>query len=134
VALAMLAAIGVVGEWTNAMDTFSQVLVATVLTVLVGFVLGVWAAESRLVERILGPVNDVLQTLPQLVYIIPFIYLMPVSRVPGIVASVLYAVPVVIRLVANGLREVAPETVEAAASFGATRRQILTKVKIPLAG
>ncbi len=59
---------------------------------------------------------------------------MPVSKVPGIVASVLYATPVVIRLVANGLREVAPEAVEAAHAFGATRRQILAKVKIPLAG
>jgi glycine betaine/proline transport system permease protein len=130
----MLALIGAIGEWTNAMDTASQVLVATVLTVFFGVALGVWASESPTVDRILRPINDVLQTLPQLVYIIPFIYLMPVSKVPGVVASVLYAVPVVIRLVANGLREVAPEAVEAAASFGATRRQILTKVKIPLAG
>jgi glycine betaine/proline transport system permease protein len=76
---------------------------------------------------------DVLQTLPQLVYIIPFIYLMPVSRVPGIVAGVLYSIPVVIRLVATGVREVAPTTVEAAHSFGATRWQTLLKVKIPLA-
>ena len=58
------------------MDTFSQVLVATLLTVIVGFVMGVWAAESRRVSRTLRPINDVLQTLPQLVYIIPFIYLM----------------------------------------------------------
>jgi glycine betaine/proline transport system permease protein len=130
----MLALIGAIGEWTNAMDTASQVLVATVLTVFFGVALGVWASESPTVDKILRPINDVLQTLPQLVYIIPFIYLMPVSKVPGVVASVLYAVPVVIRLVANGLREVAPEAVEAAASFGATRRQILTKVKIPLAG
>jgi glycine betaine/proline transport system permease protein len=85
------------------------------------------------VARILRPILDVLQTLPQLVYIIPFIYLMPVSIVPGVVASVLYAVPVVIRLVATGVRDVAPPTVEAANSFGATRLQILTKVKIPLA-
>ena len=131
---AMLGLIGAIGEWTNAMDTASQVLVATVLTVLFGVALGVWASESPTMDKILRPINDVLQTLPQLVYIIPFIYLMPVSKVPGIVASVLYATPVVIRLVANGLREVAPETVEAAASFGATRRQILIKVKIPLAG
>ncbi len=75
-----------------------------------------------------------LQTLPQLVYIIPFIYLMPVSIVPGIVAGVLYAFPVVVRLVERGIRDVAPETVEAAGAFGATRRQILSKVKIPLAG
>src|SRR5947207_12406351 len=103
------------------------------MAIVCGIALGVWAGESRIVDRILRPINDVLQTLPQLVYIIPFIYLMPVSQVPGIVASVLYAVPVVIRLVASGLREVSPDTVEAAGAFGATRRQVLLKVKIPLA-
>jgi glycine betaine/proline transport system permease protein len=109
-------------------------VVATALAVAIGVVLGVWAAESRTVSRLLRPVNDVLQTLPQLVYIIPFIYLMPVSIVPGVVAAVLYAFPVVVRLVERGVRDVAPEAVEASAAFGATRRQLLTKVKVPLAG
>jgi glycine betaine/proline transport system permease protein len=132
-ALAMLSLIGVVGEWATAMETLSQVLVATVIAVLLGLALGVWAAESRTVSRILRPVNDVLQTLPQLVYIIPFIYLMPVSIVPGMMAGILYAFPVVARLVENGIRGVEPNTVEAAGAFGATRRQVLMKVKIPLA-
>ncbi len=129
----MLVAIGIIGEWDSAMDTASQVLVATVLTVAIGFGLGVCAAESRTFSRILRPINDVLQTLPQLVYLIPLIYLMPVSVVPGVVAGVLYAFPVVARLVENGVRGVEANTVEAAESFGATRRQILLKVKIPLA-
>ncbi len=132
-ALAMFVSIGVMGMWEPAMDTFSQVLVATAMTVVIGVALGVWAAESRTVSRVLRPVNDVLQTLPQLVYIIPFIYLMPISIVPGIVAGVLYAFPVVVRLVERGVRDVAPGSVEAAGAFGATRRQLLTKVKIPLA-
>jgi len=72
----MLSLIGVIGEWSSAMDTASQVLVATVLTVAIGFGLGIWAAESRAFSKILRPVNDVLQTLPQLVYLIPLIYLM----------------------------------------------------------
>ena len=130
----MLAWIGVMGVWALAMDTLSQVLVATVLAVVIGVALGVWAAESTAVSKTLRPINDVLQTLPQLVYIIPFIYLMPVSIVPGIIAGVLYAFPVVVRLVERGVRDVAPEAVEAAGAFGATRWQILTKVKIPLAG
>jgi glycine betaine/proline transport system permease protein len=130
---AMLAAIGVMGMWEPAMDTASQVLVATAIAVLIGIAIGVWAAENARVEKLLRPVLDTLQTLPQLVYIIPFIYLMPVSRVPGVVASVLYAVPVVIRLVTSGVRGVPPEPVEAARAFGATRGQALAKVKIPLA-
>ena len=131
----MLAWIGVMGVWALAMDTLSQVLVATVLAVVLRR-----RARRRSrpratkVSKILRPVNDVLQTLPQLVYIIPFIYLMPVSIVPGIIAGVLYAFPVVVRLVERGVRDVAPEAVEAAGAFGATRRQILVKVKIPLAG
>jgi glycine betaine/proline transport system permease protein len=132
-AFLMLLAIGVLGVWDLAMDTASQVLVATLLAVVFGVALGVWAAESVRVSRFVRPVNDVLQTLPQLVYIIPFIYLMPVSRVPGVVAGVLYAVPVVIRLVERGVRDVASNAVEAASAFGATRWQLLAKVKIPLA-
>jgi glycine betaine/proline transport system permease protein len=133
-AFLMLALIGVMGVWSLAMDTLSQVIVATVIAVILGFGLGIWASESRTVSGVMRPVNDVLQTLPQLVYIIPFIYLMPVSIVPGIVAAVLYAFPVVVRLVERGLKDVAPEAVEAAGAFGATRGQILRKVKIPLAG
>ena len=129
----MLLAIGVMGVWEPAMDTASQVLVATALAVAIGIAVGVWAAESPRVEKLLRPLLDTLQTLPQLVYIIPFIYLMPVSRVPGVVASVLYAVPIVIRLVTSGVRGVPPAAVEAASAFGATRGQVLTKVKIPLA-
>jgi glycine betaine/proline transport system permease protein len=131
--LAMLVMIGVIGEWATAMETLAQVLVATVIAVVLGLGLGVWAAESRTVSRILRPVNDVLQTLPQLVYIIPFIYLMPVSIVPGMIAGVLYSFPVVARLVENGIRGVEANTVEAANAFGATRSQVLLKVKIPLA-
>ena len=108
-------------------------LVATVLAVLVGLVLGICASESRAFARILRPVNDVLQTLPQLVYLVPLVYLMPVSVVPGVIAGVLYAFPVVSRLVENGLREVEANTVEAAKSLGATRLQVLLKVRIPLA-
>jgi glycine betaine/proline transport system permease protein len=133
IALLMLAAIGIMGVWDPAMDTASQVLVATAIAVLIGIAIGIWAAESPRVEKVLRPVLDTLQTLPQLVYIIPFIYLMPISRVPGVVASVLYAIPVVIRLVTSGIRSVPPAPVEAAQAFGASKLQVLAKVKVPLA-
>jgi glycine betaine/proline transport system permease protein len=129
----MFALIGVIGEWQDAMDTFSQVLVATAIAVALGIVLGVLAAEISWVSRVTRPINDVLQTLPQLVYVIPFVYVFPISYVPGLIASVLYAFPVVVRLVERGVRDVAPPAVEAADAFGATRLQILVKVKIPLA-
>lgn len=130
---AMFAVIGIVGEWQDAMDTFSQVLVATAIAVVIGIVLGVLAAEVTWVSRVTRPVNDVLQTLPQLVYVIPFVYIFPISYVPGLIASVLYAFPVVVRLVERGVRDVAPPAVEAAGAYGATRLQTLVKVKIPLA-
>ena len=132
-AFLMLAAIGIMGVWEPAMDTASQVLVATAMAVVIGIAIGIWAAESPRVEKVLRPILDTLQTLPQLVYIIPFIYLMPVSLVPGVVASVLYAIPVVIRLVTSGIRSVPPAPVEAAHAFGASRMQVLAKVKVPLA-
>jgi glycine betaine/proline transport system permease protein len=132
--LVMLFLIGFMGVWALSMDTLSQVLVATAIAVVIGVALGVLAAESNRFSKAMRPVNDVLQTLPQLVYIIPFIYLMPVSIVPGIVAGVLYAFPVTLRLVERGVRDVAPASVEAASAFGASRRQVLTKVKVPLAG
>jgi len=132
--LAMLGLIGFTGVWALAMDTLSQVLVATAIAVVIGVALGVLAAESNGFSKAMRPVNDLLQTLPQLVYIIPIIYLMPVSIVPGIVAGVLYAFPLTVRLVERGVRDVAPASVEAASAFGASRRQVLTKVKLPLAG
>ena len=132
--LAMLGLIGFMGVWALSMDTLSQVLVASAIAVVIGVALGVLAAESSRFSRFMRPVNDTLQTLPQLVYIIPFIYLMPVSIVPGIVAGVLYAFPVTVRLVERGVRDVAPASVEAASAFGASRLQVLRKVKLPLAG
>ena len=132
--LAMLGLIGFMGVWALSMDTLSQVLVASAIAVVIGVALGVVAAESSRFSRFMRPVNDTLQTLPQLVYIIPFIYLMPVSIVPGIVAGVLYAFPVTVRLVERGVRDVAPASVEAASAFGASRLQVLRKVKLPLAG
>jgi len=132
--LVTLSSIGALGVWALAMDTLSQVLVATAIAVALGVVLGILAAESDRFSKAMRPVNDLFQTLPQLVYIIPLIYLMPVSIVPGIVAGFLYAFPVTLRLVERGVRDVAPTSVEAASAFGASRRQVLTKVKLPLAG
>jgi glycine betaine/proline transport system permease protein len=119
--------------WDPTMDTTSQVLVATALTLLLGIAIGVLAAEMPALERGLRPILDAMQTLPQFVYLIPVVALFNVGRVPGVIASVLYAMPVVIRLVVVGIRQVSAEAIEAAESFGATRREVLFKVKMPLA-
>ncbi|HZJ51449.1 MAG TPA: ABC transporter permease subunit [Actinomycetota bacterium] len=129
----LLTAIGVMGVWGTAMNTASQVLVSTLLTLVIGVALGIVAAETPRFERAIRPIQDALQTLPQIVYLIPIVALFSVGRVPGVIASVLYATPVVIRLVVVGIKEVSPAAVEAARAFGATRAEVLLKVKIPLA-
>ena len=131
--LAMLSVIGFTGVWALAMDTLSQVLVATAIAVVLGVVLGVLAAESDRFSKAMRPVNDVLQTLPQLVYIIPFIYLMPVSIVPGVIAWRPVRVP---RHAAARRAGRARRRAGGGRGGGRVRRharQVLLKVKIPLA-
>jgi glycine betaine/proline transport system permease protein len=124
---------GLLGLWTETMDTLSQVLVAVAISLLIGLPLGVWASQDKRVAAVLQPVLDFLQTIPVFVYLVPVIMLFNVGRVPGVIASVLYAVAPIIRLTDLGLRQVATETVEAAEAYGSTRWQRLYKVQIPLA-
>ncbi len=125
--------IGLLGMWELSMDTLAQVLVALVMALLIGIPLGVWAAASDRVDRALRPMLDFLQTIPSFVLLVPVIILFNVGRIPGIIASVLYALPPAVRLTNLGIREVSRAATEASASFGATRRQTLTKVQVPLA-
>ncbi len=119
--------------WDLAMNTLSQVLVAIVISVLIALPLGVWAGRSTRVERALRPLLDFAQVMPQFVYLIPVVFLFNPGRGVGVVASVIYAVPPCIRLTSLGLREVPVAPREAATSFGATPRQELVKVQLPLA-
>lgn len=119
--------------WGLAMDTLSQVLVAVVLSVLVALPIGVLAGRSDRVERLLRPLLDAAQVMPAFVYLVPVIALFNVGRVPGVIASVIYAIPPGIRLVSLGMRQVPFPPREAATSFGATPRQELIKVQLPLA-
>ncbi len=132
-AAASLMLIGWLGLWEAAADTLSQVLIAVFLSVLIGVPLGVWSARSDRAERGLRPILDFLQTIPTFVYLVPVIMLFNLGRVPGIMASVLYALPPTIRLTSLGIRQVDEAAVEAAAAFGSTPWQILRHVQIPLA-
>jgi glycine betaine/proline transport system permease protein len=125
--------IGYLGMWGAAVDTFTQVLVAVTATIAIGVPLGIWAARRRTVERVMRPILDFLQTIPSFVYLVPVIMLFNVGRVPGLIASVLYALPPQIRLTTLGIRQVDDAAVEAAESFGSTPGQTLRKVQFPLA-
>lgn len=125
--------LGLLGMWPQSMDTLSQVLVAVVFTVILGIPLGIWAARNDVVAAVLRPILDFLQTIPPFVYLVPVIMLFNVGRVPGIIASVLYALPPIIRLTNLGIRQVPATTIEAADAFGSTARQKLVNVQLPLA-
>ncbi|MFN8502587.1 ABC transporter permease [Kouleothrix sp.] len=131
-ALGMLA-IGLLGMWSFSMDTFSQVIVTMAVTAAVALPLGVLASQNATVRDLLRPILDFLQTIPTFVYLVPVIMLFNVGRVPGLIAAALYAIPPGIKLTELGIRQVPGEVVEAARAFGATRRQTIFKVQLPLA-
>jgi glycine betaine/proline transport system permease protein len=125
--------VGFLGMWDPAMDTLSQVLIAIFFTILIAVPFGVLSSRSDRAQGIMRPLLDTLQTIPPFVYLVPTIMLFNVGRVPGMIASILYALPPGIKLVDLGIRQVPGETVEAAQAFGASEGQTLIKVKLPLA-
>lgn len=132
-AVLAMAAIGVLGVWKPSLDTLSQVLAAVAVTLVLGFATGIAAARSERVERLLRPVLDVFQTMPQFVYLIPVVALFGVGRAPAVAAAVVYALPAVVRITTQGLRAVDPAALESARSMGATGAQQLRQVQLPLA-
>ncbi|MER5225042.1 ABC transporter permease [Streptomyces flaveus] len=132
-AVLAMAAIGVLGVWKPSLDTLSQVLAAVAVTLVVGFAIAVAAARSERVERLLRPVLDVFQTMPQFVYLIPVVALFGVGRAPAVAAAVVYALPAVVRITTQGLRQVNPAAMESSRSLGATSWQQLRQVQLPLA-
>lgn len=131
--VALLYLIGCFGLWDKLMQTFALMLVATLISVAFGIPLGILAASSSALRRILLPVLDVMQTLPSFVYLIPVLMLFGLGKVPAILATVVYALPPLIRLTDLGIRHVDGEIVEAARAFGTTRWQLLFNVQLPLA-
>jgi glycine betaine/proline transport system permease protein len=119
--------------WVDTMDTLSQVLVAVVISMVIALPVGILAGLSDRFFAVIRPLLDAMQVMPAFVYLVPVIALFNVGRVPGVIASVVYALPPGIRLTALGIREVPADTIEAARSAGATRLQILAKVQLPLA-
>ncbi|HEY0452044.1 ABC transporter permease subunit [Actinophytocola sp.] len=121
------------GVWGDAMTTLASTILATVVVIVIGVLLGVWMGRSRRVDRVLRPLLDAGQTMPAFVYLVPFVALFGASRFSAIVAAVVFAAPVVIKIVADGIRGVSATTVEAATAAGAGTWQTIAKVQLPMA-
>jgi glycine betaine/proline transport system permease protein len=121
------------GLWGDSMTTLAATLVATVLVMVLGVTVGVWIGRSTRADRMIRPVLDAAQTMPAFVYLVPFLAFFAASRFTAIVAAVVFAAPVAIKIVADGIRAVSPTTVEAATAAGSSTWQLITKVQLPMA-
>ncbi|MER6995906.1 ABC transporter permease/substrate binding protein [Streptomyces sp. NPDC000410] len=132
-AFAGFALIDSIELWDDAMSTLSLVLVATIVTLAIAVPLGIWASRSKAVSAVTRPVLDFMQTMPAMVYLIPGIIFFGVGVVPGIIATIVFALPPGVRMTELGIRQVDKELVEAAEAFGTTPRSTLLRVQLPLA-
>lgn len=121
------------GMWDKLMDTFTLVLISSVLSVIVGVPFGILMAKSKIAEAILKPILDFMQTMPAFVYLIPAVAFFGIGMVPGVFASLIFATPPTVRFTNLGIREVSKELVEASEAFGSTGSQKLFKVELPMA-
>ena len=125
--------IGLLGLWEDTMITLAMVFCSVIFCTIAGVPLGILAGRSDRFEAILRPCLDAMQTTPAFVYLVPIVMLFSVGNVAGVLATIVFALPPIIRLTSLGIRQVHPELVEAALAFGATNWQVLRKVQIPLA-
>jgi len=125
--------IGMLGLWEDAMITLAMVLCSVLFCAIVGIPLGIWSGRSDRFESFIRPFLDAMQTTPAFVYLVPVVMLFSIGTVSGVLATIVFAMPPIIRLTGLGIRQVHPELVEAAISFGATPAQVLKRVQIPLA-
>ncbi|MFQ5643859.1 MAG: ABC transporter permease [Thiogranum sp.] len=130
---AALALIVGMGLWIETVATLALVIAATLVSLMMGIPLGIWAARSDRVERVVRPVLDLMQTMPAFVYLIPAAMFFGLGRVPGVVATIIFAMPPAVRLTNLGIRQVPKELVETGLAFGCTGRQLLLKVQLPTA-
>jgi glycine betaine/proline transport system permease protein len=121
------------GYWDPMLETLALVLAAVVISVLIGIPMGIWASQKPSVRQVVTPVLDFMQTMPAFVYLIPAIFFFNIGVVPGVVASVIFAMPPTIRLTILGIRQVPADIIEATEAFGSTTSQRLLKVQLPLA-
>lgn len=128
-----LVIIGAIGAWSQAMVTLALVLTAVLFCLVIGLPIGIWLARSERAAKIIRPFLDAMQTTPAFVYLVPIVMLFGIGNVPGVVVTIIFALPPVIRLTILGIRQVPAELIEAGNSFGASPKQLLFKVQLPLA-
>lgn len=128
-----LALVALLGIWPEAMVTLSLVLTSLAFCVLIGLPLGIVLASSDRAQRLLRPLLDAMQTTPAFVYLVPVVMLFGIGNVPGVVVTIVFALPPLVRLTNLGLRQVRPDLIEASRAYGASPLQMLVKVQLPLA-
>ena len=119
------------GLWPQTVSTLALVVAATCFSLIVGVPLGIWGARNKRVEVVLRSLLDFMQTMPAFVYLIPAVILFGLGRVPAVIATVVFAMPPVVRLTTLGIRQVREELLEAGRSFGSTDAQLLWKIQLP---
>lgn len=130
---AMLFFVGSCGLWTHMLETLSIVIASVILSLLIGFPLGILIAMNKRAESIIRPILDLMQTMPAFVYLVPAIILFSTGKTPALMATTIYAIVPMIRMTSHGITHVDQEVVEAARAFGSTASQALVKVQIPQA-
>jgi glycine betaine/proline transport system permease protein len=125
--------VGLIGAWDAAMVTLALVFTSVFFCVVVGLPTGIWLARNDRAAKITRPILDAMQTTPAFVYLVPIVMLFGIGNVPGVVVTIIFALPPLIRLTNLGIRQVPGDLIEAAHSFGASDRQLLFKVQLPLA-
>ncbi len=121
------------GYWENMLDTIALVITSVGISIILGVPIGIWASQSRKVGKVVTPILDFMQTMPAFVYLLPAIFFFNIGVVPGVVASVIFAMPPTIRLTILGIKQVPDDLIEATQAFGSTTGQKLLKVQLPLA-
>ncbi|EPI4816761.1 glycine betaine/L-proline ABC transporter permease ProW [Vibrio alginolyticus] len=131
--LVSLVFIGLIGAWSQAMTTLALVLTAVFFCLLIGLPMGIWLARSQTAAKFVRPILDAMQTTPAFVYLVPIVMLFGIGNVPGVVVTIIFALPPVVRLTILGIQQVPEELIEAGHSFGANKKQMLYRIQLPLA-
>lgn len=121
------------GYWPETVHTLSLIIISVLFSIIIGVPIGIWMSQKGYVQSVITPILDFMQTMPAFVYLIPAVVFFGLGMVPGVIATIVFAMPPTVRLTNLGIRQVDEELVEASNAFGATTGQRLTKVQIPLA-